>query len=71
MSHLVFSIYWNPEEVVCKASEGLDLLSGREQAGKEQVPPSSMSLYRLPAGVVQIRYGLNVCLANSRSELKV
>jgi hypothetical protein len=45
MSLLVFSKHWNPEDVGCNASEGMDLLAKGEQAGKEQRLPSSMSLY--------------------------
>jgi hypothetical protein len=43
MSQLNFSIHWNPEEVGSNASAGMVLLERREQAGKEQKLPSTMS----------------------------
>lgn len=48
MPQLVFSIFWSPEEVSSKESEGMDLSARLEQAGKEQKFPFYMSLYRLP-----------------------
>ena len=69
MSQLVSSTNWNPKEVNCNASEGIDLLARWGEAGKEQILPSNMSLYRLPAeGVAQIKV---MCLPISRSRLKV
>lgn len=38
MSQMVFSICVNPEEVGCKASEGMDLLAKqRRQEGKDTI----------------------------------
>jgi hypothetical protein len=36
MSQLVFSIHWNPEEVVSNASEGMDLLAGQGKKAKNK-----------------------------------
>lgn len=45
-----------PKKYNSNASEEMDLQWARDQAGKESKPaPSSMSLYRLPAGVAQIK----------------
>lgn len=58
MSQLAFSTHWNPEEVGSNASEGMDLLKRREQAGKEQSFLLLHHLYRLPAdGMAQIKGG--------------
>lgn len=43
MSQVVFSRYWNPEEVDSNASKGMDLLARWELAGTEQNCSSSMS----------------------------
>lgn len=63
MSQLVFSVCWNPEEVYCRATEGLgDVLARQGQTGKEQNPPPLVSLCKLPAeGVVQVK-GVSSCL---------
>jgi hypothetical protein len=37
-----------PREIGSNATEGMDLIARREQAGKEQKLPFSMSLFRLP-----------------------
>lgn len=63
MSQLVFSICWNAEEVYSSASEVLgDGLARQGQTGKEQNPPPSVSLCKLPAeGMVQVK-GVSSCL---------
>lgn len=63
MSPLVFRICWNTEEVYSSASEGLgDVLARQGQTGKDQNPPPSVSLCKLPAeGMVQVK-GVSSCL---------
>lgn len=61
-----FSVCWNPEEVDCKASKGVDLLArrGKQAKSKRFLLPCP---HQLPAeGVVQIRSGLKVS-----SQLKI
>jgi hypothetical protein len=55
----VFGICWNPKEIGSNANEGMDLLSRGKHTGKKLKLPSSMSLYRLPEGLAQIRGGFS------------
>jgi hypothetical protein len=55
MPQLVFNICWNAKDIGTNASEGMDMLARRGQAGKEEKLIAFKSLYRLPAeGMVQI-----------------
>jgi hypothetical protein len=57
---VVFGIHWNPKEVGTSASEGMDILARREQAGKEKKLPSFMYICRLSSEVMsQIRGGFS------------
>jgi hypothetical protein len=68
MSQLVFSKHWRAEEVGSYASEEMDLLARREQAGQEPKLPFPVSLHRLPAeGMARLK----VCLPTPRSGSKV
>lgn len=52
---------WNSEEVGRNVSKRMGFLAVVRQVGKEQNLPSSLSLYRLPAGVAQIK-SMSACL---------
>lgn len=55
MSQLVFSVRWDPEGIGSNDSEGIDLVA---RASRQRELPSSLSLYRLPAGdVARIKRG--------------
>ena len=49
ISQLVFSKFWNSEELGFNSSEGMVMLEGQEQASKEQKVSSSMPSLKLPA----------------------
>lgn len=80
MSQLAFCICRNPEEVDPNVSEVMNILARRGQAGKEQMLPSFMSLYRFPAEGMAHTKGMSfhlktgiksVCLPAFRSRSKV
>jgi hypothetical protein len=56
MSQLVFSTCWNPENVGCNGTEGMDLLA-KEKAGRQRESfLLSCPSYKLPAdGVTWIK----------------
>lgn len=75
MSRLMFSIFWNPEEIGSSASEGTDVLTRGGQAGKQQNLLSPISVHRLPGEGLAQTEGLDhikiwikdMCLPTSKA----